>query len=303
MSSPESAAQRPAWVSDELFPFESRYLDVASHRLHYVDEGAGPVLLMLHGNPTWSFVYREVVQRLRPEFRCVALDHPGFGLSQAGPGYRYSPEEHAEVVGAFLDRLDLSGVTLIAHDWGGPIGLEAAARRPERFAGLVLANTWAWPVNGDLHFELFSRTVGGLVGRELIRRLNLFVNVFVPLGHARRRPSAAEMAHYRAPLATRRRRHASAVLPRAITSSRAFLAGVESGLGALRSLPALVLWGDADLAFRDRERRRWQAVLPAATTVRLPGAGHYVQSDAPQEFADAVREWHRGAVGLQAGQG
>lgn len=293
MGDERSGGQRPEWVSDELFPFSSRFLELDGHRVHYVDEGAGPVLLMLHGNPTWSFVYRDVIRRLRADFRCVALDLPGFGLSEAADGYRFLPEEHAAVTHAFLERLDLSGVTLVAHDWGGPIGLSAVERSPHRFGALVLANTFGWPVNGDLHFELFSRTVGGLVGRELVRRLNLFVNVVLPAAHLRRRPSAAEMRHYRRALSTRRRRHATAVLPHAITSSRAFLAEVEGGLAGLRHLPTLLLWGDGDIAFRERERQRWATELPDATTVTLPGAGHYVQSDAPEEFADALRNWHR----------
>jgi haloalkane dehalogenase len=286
-----SPSIRPEWVDEQLFPFQSRFVELDGHRVHYVDEGSGPILLMLHGNPTWSFVYREVIQSLRNQFRCIALDYPGFGLSVAGPGYRYLPEEHAAVTSAFIEHLDLSGITLVAQDWGGPIGLSAAERSPDRFDGLVVANTWAWPLNGDLHFELFSHLMGGLVGRELIRRVNLFVNVIIPAGHRRRKPSTAEMAHYRAAQSTPQRRHAGAVFPRSLTHSRAFLAGVADNLHAVEQLPALIAWADADFAFRDRERRRWEQRLPHHTTIILRGAGHYLQSDAPDEFAEAIRHW------------
>ena len=291
MRAGSQGARRPGWVSQELFPFESHFVEIDGHLVHYVDEGAGPTLLLLHGNPTWSFVYRDVIGDLRDEFRCVALDYPGFGLSTAAPGYRFAPDEHAAVVRAVIEHLDLSGVTLVMQDWGGPIGLAAAAPIPQRFDGLVVANTWAWPVNGDLHFEFFSRAMGGLLGRELIRRLNLFVNALLPAGHRRRRLSAAEMAHYRAALSTRHRRHASAVFPHAITSSRTFLAQVERDLDTLARLPALILWADADIAFRERERHRWEATLPHSTTTILHGAGHYLQSDAPADFAEAIRHW------------
>ena len=110
------------------------------------DEGSGPTLLLLHGNPTWSFLYRDVIRALRDEFRCVALDYPGFGLSSPRPGYRCLPEEHTHVVTAFVDALGLSGVTLVAHDWGGPIGLATVEQRPTAFDRLVLANTWDWPI-------------------------------------------------------------------------------------------------------------------------------------------------------------
>jgi haloalkane dehalogenase len=283
--------QRPAWVDDELFPFDSRFVDIDGHSIHYVDEGAGPTLLLLHGNPTWSFVYRDVIRALRDEFRCVALDYPGFGLSRARPGYRQLPEEHAEVVTAFVDTLQLSGVTLVAQDWGGPIGLAAVQQRPTAFAGLVLANTWGWPITGDRRFERFSRLMGGPLGRLLIRRLNLFVNVLIPAGHRLRKPPTAELAHYRRALANPTRRNASAVLPRRITASRAFLADVEAGLADLASLPTLIVWGDADFAFRAKERQRWEQAFPDHHTVIVEGAGHFVQSDAPGQFAAAIRDW------------
>ncbi len=119
-------------MSDELFPYASRFVDVDGHLVHYVDEGSGPVLLMLHGNPTWSFLYRDVIAALRDGFRCVAVDHPGFGLSQASPGYGASPAEHAQVLAHLVAQLDLRDVTLVLHDWGGPIGVSAAQRDPAR---------------------------------------------------------------------------------------------------------------------------------------------------------------------------
>jgi len=282
---------RPSWVNDELFPFESRFVELDGHVVHYVDEGDGPTLLMLHGNPTWSFVYRDVITALRERFRCIALDYPGFGLSTAAPGYRYQPAEHAEVVLAFLDHLGLSEVTLLAHDWGGPIGVYAAEQRPAMFRRLVLANTWAWPMNGDLQAQVASRVMGGFVGRELIRQFNLFVNLLIPAGHKKRKPSQEEMTHYRSALGTRDRRHACAVLPGAIIGSRAFLADVEQNLHLLQGLPTLIVWADGDIAFKDKVRERWEATLPDHTTVVLNGVGHFVQSDAAGPLSDAILEW------------
>lgn len=282
---------RPAWVDDDLFPFKSRFIEIDGHSVHYVDEGSGPTLLFLHGNPTWSFLWREVISALRTDFRCVALDYPGFGLSTAGPGYRYRPEEHAEVVTRFVDALDLDGVTLVGQDWGGPIGLAAAQRRPGAFDRLVLVNTWAWPVNGVLHFEAFSRIVGGLPMRFLVRQFNLLVNAFIPTGHRRRTPTADEMNHYREALGTAERRQASAVLPGRVLGSRAFFADVEAGLADLAHLPTLIVWGDADIAFRPQERERLEATFPHHETVIVEGAGTYVESDAPGEFVAAIRDW------------
>ena len=282
---------RPAWVDDGLFPFQSHFLDIAGNTVHYIDEGSGPTLLLLHGNPTWSFLWRDVVRALRDDFRCIALDYPGFGLSTPAPGYRFLPEEHADVVTAFVDALDLNGVTLVGQDWGGPIGLAAVQRRPGVFDRLVLANTWAWPVNGVVHFEAFARIVGGLPVRFLVRQANLLVNAFLPTGHRRRKPTAAEMTHYRRALDTPGRRQASAVLPGRILGSRAFFTEIEDGLAALAHLPTLIVWGDADIAFRRQERERLEATFPEHETVIIEGAGTYSESDAPEEFVAAIRDW------------
>ncbi|AUI59521.1 alpha/beta fold hydrolase [Amycolatopsis sp. BJA-103] len=282
---------RPSWVDDSLFPFKSRFVDIDGHTVHYVDEGSGPTLLLLHGNPTWSFLWRDVISALRDDFRCVALDYPGFGLSTPKPGYRYLPEEHADVVTGFVDALGLDGVTLVGQDWGGPIGLAAARRRPDVFDRLVLANSWAWPVNGILHFESFSRIAGGPPIRFLARRFNLVVKAFVPLGHRRRKVTAAEMTHYRRAMDTPGRRQASAVLPGRMIGSRAFFTEVEAGLADLAHLPTLIVWSAAQVGFRTQERERLEASFPEHKTVIVEGAGLYVESDAPEEFVAAIRDW------------
>jgi haloalkane dehalogenase len=282
---------RPSWVDDDLFPFTSRFVDIEGHSVHYVDEGEGPLLLMLHGNPTWSFVYRQVISGLCDSYRCVALDYPGFGLSSAREGYDLTPLSHAEVTEAFVTSLDLHEVTAVVQDWGGPIGARVIARQRERFRAIVVANTWAWPVNGDLHFEWFSHMMGDWAGQQLILRYNLFVNALIPAGHRRRKLSASEMKHYREALPSPARRRASAVLPRAITRNDGFLAEVERSLTRLAGLPALILWADRDIAFRAKERERWERLLAQPTVHILRGAGHFVQSDAADEFTERLRSW------------
>lgn len=232
-----------------MFPFESRYLDVDGARVHYVDEGDGPPLLMLHGNPTWSFLYRELIAGLRDRFRCIALDYPGFGLSTPPSGYRFTPAEHARVVEGLVEQLDLRAATLLVQDWGGPIGFAVATRQPERFVALVIGNTWAWPVGADPKFQAFSRIAGGAIGRRLIQNRNVFVEWFMPRGILRRRVAPEVMTHYRGPFPTPASRRPIAVLPGEIVKSSAFLAEVERGLPRLADRPAFILWPDGDAAF------------------------------------------------------
>ncbi len=115
----------------DLYPFEDRWVEIDGHRVHYVDEGDGPPLLLLNGNPSWSFGWRDVILGLRGTFRCIAPDYPGFGLSRAADGFDYKPRSQSKVVEALVDRLGLDGIVVFGYAWGGPIGLGLAGRRPE----------------------------------------------------------------------------------------------------------------------------------------------------------------------------
>jgi haloalkane dehalogenase len=291
MTPAPSYVDRTFGLAPGSFPFESRFLEAAGARVHYVDEGTGPALLMVHGNPTWSFVFRHLIARLSDRFRCIALDLPGFGLSTAPAGYGFTPHEHAEVLTAFVERLGLTSFSPVVQDWGGPIGLSVASRFAARVERLIVGNTFAWPVNGDLHFELFSRTMGGPVGRVAIRRYNAFVNLMIPAGIKRTKVSAATLEAYRRPLPTPERRMPSYIFPRSIIRSRDFLQRCETALPALAGKPALIVWGDADIAFRATERARFEALLPNHHTAILRGAGHYIWEDAPGEIAATLRAW------------
>jgi haloalkane dehalogenase len=281
---------RPAWVPERLYPFESHYAQIEGAQVHYLDEGSGPPLLLLHGNPTWSFLYREIIKGLRDRFRCVAIDYPGFGLSGAAPGYGFTPAEHANVVEQLLVQLDLWDVTMMVQDWGGPIGFAVATRRPDRFAGFVIGNTWAWP-KADPGTQIFSRLMGGPIGRYLILQRNFFVEKIMPAGVRRKKLPDEVMDAYRGPFPTPESRRPVHVFPREILASRPFLAEVHRGLPALRERPALIVWPTKDVAFREPERRRWEQTFPDHRTVILAGAGHYIQEDAPEEIVAAIRDW------------
>jgi haloalkane dehalogenase len=281
---------RPAWLPERLYPFESHYADVDGARVHYVDEGSGPPLLLLHGNPTYSFLYRDVIGGLRDRYRCIAPDHPGFGLSRAAPGYGYTPAEHSRVLEQLVLQLDLRDVTMMVQDWGGPIGFGAATRQPDRFAAFVIGNTWAWP-KSDPGTQVFSRFLGGPIGRRLILKRNFFVEKAIPGSMKLKELPQEVMDAYRGPFPDPESRVAVAVFPREILRSRPFLAEVERGLRQLTDRPALIVWPTADLAFRERERRRWEELFANHRTVTLEGAGHYIQEEAPEEIVAAIRDW------------
>jgi len=286
----DERAPRPAWVSEELFPFKSHYVQINGASVHYVDEGSGPVLLLLHGNPTWSFLYRELIKGLRDRYRCIAPDYPGFGLSRATSAYGYTPAEHAAVLEQLVLELDLSSVTMMVHDWGGPIGFATATRHSDRFAAFVIGNTWAWPKSNP-GAQLFSRLLGGPVGGYLIVRHNVFVERIIPGNVKRRKLPTEVMDAYRGPFPTPESRRPVHIFPREILRSRPFLAEIEQALPKLSDRPVLLTWPTNDVALRKPERQRWEQTFPNHRTVILEGVGHYIQEDAPEEIVTAIRDW------------
>ncbi len=283
-------ASRPPWVPVDLYPFQSRYAQLEGAQVHYVDEGNGPALLLLHGNPTWSFLYRGVIKRLTDRYRCIAVDYPGFGLSRAAPGYTFTPAEHARILEQLVLQLDLKDVTMMVQDWGGPIGFAVATRHPDRFSAFVLGNTWAWP-KADPGTQVFSRVLGGPFGKYLITRRNFFIENILANNVKLRRLSEVEMNAYRGPFPTPESRLPMHVFPHEILASRPLLADIERGLPALSDRRALLVWPTRDIAFREGERTRWEEVFPKHRTVILEGAGHYIQEAAPEQIASAIGTW------------
>nr|8CKP_A Chain A, Alpha/beta fold hydrolase [Haloferax mediterranei]8CKP_B Chain B, Alpha/beta fold hydrolase [Haloferax mediterranei]8CKP_C Chain C, Alpha/beta fold hydrolase [Haloferax mediterranei]8CKP_D Chain D, Alpha/beta fold hydrolase [Haloferax mediterranei]8CKP_E Chain E, Alpha/beta fold hydrolase [Haloferax mediterranei]8CKP_F Chain F, Alpha/beta fold hydrolase [Haloferax mediterranei]8CKP_G Chain G, Alpha/beta fold hydrolase [Haloferax mediterranei]8CKP_H Chain H, Alpha/beta fold hydrol len=280
------------WVDRTVYPFESRCIGLSSGAVHYIDEGPDDggreTLLMLHGNPTWSFLYRHLVRDLRDEYRCVALDYLGFGLSERPTDFSYRPEDHADVVEEFIDELGLEDVVLVGHDWGGPIGFSYAIDHPENVGGLVVMNTWMWPVSDDKHFSRFSKLLR--IGRELCERYDLFTRVIMPMGFAdRSRFTESAREQYRA--ANRGDRTGTGIFPQAILGSRAWLSSLWEQRDNIADIPARIIWGMEDSAFRPAELRTFEALFEDSSTVRLYGVGHYVPEEFGSDLVPLVREF------------
>lgn len=285
------------WIDRREYPFASRFLDVDGGRMHYVDEGGGDPVVMVHGNPTWSFLYRRLISRLSPTRRCVAPDHLGFGLSGKPAGWSYHPADHARNLARLIETLDLRDVTLVVQDWGGPIGLSYALHRPENVRRLVIMNTWCWPVRRDPYYLAFSTIAGGIVGRFMIRRFDFLARVFMrrAFGDASKLSPRAHQ-HYLRPLAKPSDRQGSWVFPRQIVGASPWLDDLWKRRSVLRGIPTLIVWGMQDVAFRRSELERWVATLPHAEVVGLPTVGHFVPEEAPAELNKNVERFLAGAA-------
>jgi pimeloyl-ACP methyl ester carboxylesterase len=286
-----AAAHVPDWLDRDAYPFQHRWLALANgRRLHYIDEGEGDAILLVHGTPSWSFEWRHVVRALSASHRCIAPDLLGFGLSDRPADFPYTPEAHAEVLAAFVERLGLRDVTLVVHDFGGPIGLPLALRDATPVRRLVVVNSWMWSFAGDADMERKARFAGGAVGRFLYRRLNASLRLIMPSAYGdRRKLTPAIHRQYLGPFPDAWSRGAVLwPLARALLASSAYYERLWSRREQLRTLPALIVWGTKDSAFRPAQLARWREALPHARVVELP-VGHWPQEEAPDEVVAALR--------------
>lgn len=272
----------------ELYPFESHSIDVGIGRVNYVDEGPrdAPPLLMVHGNPTWSFHWRELIAALKDRFRCVAIDHLGCGLS-AKPQRALRLTDHIDHLTQLIDQLELRDVTLIAQDWGGAIGLGSMLRRADSLSRIVLFNTGAFPPPYIPHRIAACRWP--VVGRLAVQGLNLFTRAALSMTltrHDRLSPKVA--AGYLATTDTWANRRQTYEFVADIPRSERHptwqaLADIERKLPTLADRPALLVWGMQDWCFRPDCLDRFIAAWPRAEVHRLADVGHWVVEDAPDE--------------------
>lgn len=276
----------------QLYPFASHALTLDSWRYHYLDEGSGEPLLMVHGNPTWSFYWRNLILAFRDRHRVVVPDHMGCGWSDKPQAYPYCLSTHIANLVQLIEHLDLRAVTLLVHDWGGPIGLGAALRVPDRIARLVLFNTGAYPPP-FLPWRLrVCRTPW--LGRWAIRRLNLFARFALWMAvHKRERMTPEVRAGLLAPYDSWEHRVAIdrfvadiPATPRHPTWQ--VLEEIERGLGSLADRPVQMIWGMRDWCFRPECLDLLLKAFPAAEVERLADASHYVIEDAHERIIPLV---------------
>jgi cis-3-alkyl-4-acyloxetan-2-one decarboxylase len=282
-----------------LYPFASHWFDARGGRLHYVDECAkrargDRVLLFVHGNPTWSFHWRQLILALRSQYRCVAPDQLGCGLSDKPPQL-LRLTDHIENLAALVKQLDLQSVTLVAQDWGGAIGLGAMLRMPDRLQRIILFNTGAFPP-AYIPWRIRACRIP-IVGRLAVQGVNFFSRAALRMTLFRRtRLDPASAAGYLAPYGTWANRRAVFGFAKDIPSGPRHptwqtLAQIESQLPSLADRPALLIWGMRDWCFRPDCLARFERAWPQAEVQRLADVGHWVVEDAPEEVLPLLQQF------------
>lgn len=285
-----------------LYPFTSRYAEVNGLRMHYVDEGRGDPIVMVHGNPTWSFYFRKLIGGLERDYRVIAPDHIGCGLS-ARPGpceYGFRLQNRVDDLEALLNHLHVDKkMTLVLHDWGGIIGMALALRHPERISRLVLLNTAAFLKPAGKPLPLALRLVRNLepLATPAVLGLNLFARGAAWTSSARglrpevRQGLLAPYNSWRNRWATLRFVQDIPLVPK--DPSYKMVAQVDRQLGQFRTTPALICWGERDFVFDRDYLDEWCRRFPLAEVHRFPDAGHYVLEDAPDRILELLAAFLR----------
>ena len=281
------------WFFKDIYPFASHYLDLNPYKYHYLDEGEGEVLLFLHGNPTWSFYYRTLIQDFQTQYRCIAPDHIGCGFSDKPQDYDYTLSTHIENLEKLVDFLNLKDITLVMHDWGGAIGMGLAVRKPELIKRLVLFNTAAFlSLNIPFRIELCRKP---LIGTIAIRCFNLFVRGVLRFGLKRKeRLTEKVRAGYLAPYDTFENRIGNLKFVRDIpmkpsVQSYPVMLNIENNLKQFRGLPVMIVWGRKDFCFGNHFLNKWREIFPSAEIHEVDNAGHLVVEDASEEIIPWMR--------------
>ena len=265
------------------YPFTSHYFTVDSNQLHYIDEGKGDIIVMVHGNPTWSFYYRRLITLLSKKHRVIAIDHLGCGLSDKPQDYDYCLQNHIDNLDSLLKSLEISKFSLCVHDWGGAIGMGVAAKNTNFITRAMVLNTAAF------RFPLIPARISvcrlPFIGPALVRGLNAFAGPAVSMAVSKKM-SKEVAAAYIAPYDSWKNRVAVAAFVKDIPlvkedSSYDALVKVEKGLDILqkRKLPMLICWGGKDFCFHKKFYDEWCRRFPDAETHYFENGGHYILED------------------------
>ncbi|HBE70229.1 MAG TPA: alpha/beta hydrolase [Planctomycetaceae bacterium] len=296
----------PDWKA--LYPFPSKFLEIPRSetnndtvKMHYVDTGQptdgsadeSHTVLCVHGNPTWSFTYREILKQVSDTARVIAVDHIGCGLSDKPQRYRYCLQQHVGNLSRLIEQLDLQRVTLLVHDWGGAIGLGAALRHPTRISRFVILNTAAFPPP-YVPWRIAACRIPWL-GNVAMRGLNLFAKAALTMTLNRLNQLPPDVAagliapygnwHDRVAIA----RFVKDIPRRKSQETWQVLKGIEQGLGIFSEHPARIVWGMKDWCFRPECLQRLKGLFPQAIVEELEDVGHYVMEEAAEEVISHIR--------------
>ncbi|MDX1641539.1 MAG: alpha/beta fold hydrolase [Balneolaceae bacterium] len=283
----------PKWIDTNEYPFEHKFIELERGNMHYIDEGRGNTILFVHGTPTWSFLYRNFIKNLSPQYRTIAVDHIGFGLSDKPSEFSGHPRDHAGNLSEFIKKKDLKNITLVVHDFGGPIGVAAALTHPNRIKQVVLFNSWLWETESNSEAQKADKIINSFLGRFLYLRLNFSPRVLLKKGYSNKMNLSKRIhKQYINPFPNKRSRFALYRIAQALVGASDWYQRQWEQLSVLENKPWLILWGTEDDFFKTDSLKKWKQRLPDAH-VRRFNCGHFVQEEKTKEAVSEIREFVR----------
>lgn len=282
--------QNTPWLDSCEYPFQSRYFETGAGRVHYVDEGQGRPVVFVHGATAWSFHFRQYIRELSKSHRCIAPDHLGFGLSDKPADWQAKPKDHAQNLSRLIAALGLRDITLVVHDFGGPIGLAFALENLDNVRQLVLCNTWMWPVNRDPHFERRGKFLSGAFGRYIYEKNSLGFGTLARRAGGSALPDAI-WKQYTGPLTAPEARRAALNLDSERLGSGVWLDELARQKEKLAAKPALLIWGQKDRVLPFKMLQNWTLVFREPQVRAFADAGHFVLAEKAAELAPVLAQF------------
>jgi len=279
------------WVDRSAYPFTPNYFYTEGNRMHYIDEGQGETVLFVHGTPSWSFEYRGVIKRLKTSFRCVAIDHIGFGLSDKPVHYDYSTANHSQTLERFVLDKNLNNFALVVHDFGGPIGLNFAIRHPDRVKRLVILNSWLWSSDTDPDFVRTRKLLKSPILPFLYRHLNFSARYILPRSFGDQKISKEILKQYTKPFAGKTPRNGPWAFVQSLLSDQDWFEQLWEKRQLISRKPTLFVWGMKDPIIKPDNLKKFQSGFPNSVTVELDTGGHFPQEEHPELVADAIMDF------------
>lgn len=279
------------WLDKSEYPFTSNYFDINGQKLHYIDEGKGETILFVHGTPSWSFDYRNVIKILKETYRCVAIDHIGFGLSDKPENYDYSTQSHSKTLEKFVLEKHLENITLVVHDFGGAIGLNFAMQYPEKIKRLVILNSWLWSSKTDPDFVKLSKILKSPLLPFLYRYLNFSPKFILPKSFGNRKLSKHILTQYAKPFANKTQRNGALAFAKSLLNDQDWFEELWNKRQAISNKPTLFIWGLKDPVIKPHYLDKFESGFTNSKTKRLETSGHFPQEEKPEIVAKEIMEF------------
>ena len=272
----------PHWLDRSEYPFSSHYLEVSGGNMHYVDVGQGKPIVMVHGTPAWSFLYRKLIKHLSSTYRCIALDHVGFGLSEKPPHWNYTPQAHASNLEQLIAYLNLKDITLIVHDFGGPIGLSYALNHPDTINKIVILNTWMWSLQEDADIQKKLAIVKSPLLSILYKYFNFSAKVLMPQAAGNQSIFTKKLhQQYTKPFGKPSERMGTLKFAKSLIEADNWFASLWERRNVLVDKPALIVWGMQDKFITSKQLDKWKTVFTQSKVIESTDSGYWLQEEEP----------------------